>query len=132
MPHKDPEKRKEYRRRYVEQHRAECYGYNRTYKRECFKKDPLLYVRRNLWLKYGITLEEYQMLHDSQKGLCAICDQPETRVIRGKVTRLMVDHDHKTKKNRKLLCGRCNTLLGMAKENVKTLRAAIAYLEDLC
>ncbi|MBA3357418.1 MAG: hypothetical protein H0U18_16060 [Pyrinomonadaceae bacterium] len=43
--------------------------------------------------------------------------------------RLMVDHDHKTWAIRGLLCCRCNSVIGYAKDNPETLRNAISYLE---
>ena len=39
-----------------------------------------------------------------------------------------VDHCHDTKKVRGLLCAKCNTLLGMAKDDVSILQNAITYL----
>ena len=43
--------------------------------------------------------------------------------------RLSVDHCHKTGKIRALLCGQCNTMLGMAQEKKDILQMAIKYLE---
>jgi hypothetical protein len=40
----------------------------------------------------------------------------------------MVDHCHQTKRVRGVLCQHCNTLLGMAKDKIRVLRAAIKYL----
>ena len=42
--------------------------------------------------------------------------------------RLVVDHNHRTGVVRGLLCTHCNCLLGFARENVVTLRAAMAYI----
>lgn len=41
----------------------------------------------------------------------------------------MVDHDHVTGTIRGLLCSKCNTLLGMAKDNIAILENAIKYLK---
>ncbi len=65
----------------------------------------------------------------AQGGVCAICGLPETRVVKGKLNRLAVDHDHTTGRVRGLLCFRCNTCLGRFEDNVELLRAAEAYLE---
>ena len=71
---------------------------------------------------YGLTQAEYDSLVEQQKGLCRICgDKPD---------RLAVDHCHTTKKIRGLLCGLCNRLLGNAKDNPKTLKAALKYLKE--
>jgi hypothetical protein len=78
----------------------------------------------------GLTLAEYQTLHDAQGGLCAACGQLETKAHRnGTVLRLAVDHDHDTGRVRALLCSRCNYTLGYARDDVAVLRQLIAYLE---
>lgn len=74
--------------------------------------------------KFGITtVERDQMLAD-QGGVCAICNIDEAT---GKGW--CVDHCHKTGKIRAILCSHCNTMLGHAKDNPETLRAAAVYLE---
>ncbi len=65
----------------------------------------------------------------AQKGLCAICGKPETLVVRGKVRRLAVDHDHLTGRVRRLLCLGCNTGIGKFQHDPALLRAAADYLE---
>jgi hypothetical protein len=57
--------------------------------------------------KFGITLEQYNKKFEAQKGLCAICGNPEPTN-----KRLAVDHDHETEEVRDLLCSRCNPGLG--------------------
>jgi Recombination endonuclease VII/HNH endonuclease len=78
---------------------------------------------------YGITLTEYAAMHNSQDGKCAICGNPETTMLHGKIRDLSVDHCHKSGKMRQLLCNACNHILGESKENKQTLLAAVAYLE---
>jgi hypothetical protein len=58
-----------------------------------------------------------------QGDVCAICatDKP-TRVG------WVVDHCHSTGRVRGILCGNCNTALGMVKDNPETLLAAVTYL----
>ena len=56
--------------------------------------------------RYGITIEEYDALLESQNFGCAICKMP---CPTGK--RLAVDHDHHTGEIRGLLCYRCNKVL---------------------
>ena len=73
--------------------------------------------------EYGITENDYLEMLENQKGLCAICGQDN----KGK--RLHIDHNHKTKKVRALLCGPCNHGLGLFKENINSLKKAIKYLE---
>lgn len=77
-----------------------------------------------------------------QEHRCAICGVHEDeipvkhggrpRADGSRATRLplVVDHCHTTGRVRKLLCDRCNHLLGHAREDVTILRAAICYLSE--
>ncbi len=56
---------------------------------------------------------------------CDICGAEEPRLKH----RLCVDHDHKTRKVRGILCSTCNRVLGLVKENVTILNRMAAYLE---
>lgn len=79
--------------------------------------------------KFGITTEEYNAMVVAQGNLCAICGRPEKRMMHDKPKRLSVDHCHATGKVRSLLCNQCNSLLGLAEDNVVILNNAIKYLE---
>lgn len=68
---------------------------------------------------YGITPEQYERMVIEQDGKCAICEEKQP---------LLVDHDHRTGKLRKLLCRKCNSLLGMCDDNTDKLQKAAAYL----
>lgn len=57
------------------------------------------YMRR-----YGITVEDFMDMRRAQDLKCAICHEEKD---------LVVDHDHETGKVRGLLCGTCNTRLGI-------------------
>lgn len=71
--------------------------------------------------RYGITLEAYKSyLKRAKVEGCAIC--------RKLCEAYVMDHDHKTGKLRSLICRECNTLIGLAKEDTKTLSEAICYL----
>lgn len=75
--------------------------------------------------KYGIGLAEVEALLKKQKNRCAICRCKEP----GGQGRWHVDHCHKTKKVRGLLCFVCNMMLGQAKDSPAILRWAADYLE---
>jgi hypothetical protein len=77
--------------------------------------------------KFGITLEQYNQMRAEQANLCAICRQPENKVVRHRLYNLAVDHDHETGDVRGLLCADCNLALGRF-STVKRLTAAIEYL----
>jgi hypothetical protein len=81
--------------------------------------------------KHNITFDEYTMMREKQKGLCAICGEKEKRKSRtkGEVCRLVVDHHHASGNIRDLLCHNCNQIIGHSKESIIILKAAIAYLE---
>lgn len=73
-----------------------------------------------LYNKYGIREEEYLELYVEQMGRCAICGIFQDV--------LCLDHNHKTKKNRGLLCKECNFGLGKFDDDLEKILAAAAYL----
>ena len=88
--------------------------------------------KRHSYVKshYGLTKEDYNRLLAQQDGCCAICGESESEINK-KITHykaLSVDHDHKTKQVRGLLCSRCNIGLGNFKDNIKIMARAIQYL----
>lgn len=89
-------------------------------------------VRRKYNLKrlYGLTLEQYEELFETQRGLCAICRKPETITDRRSSSKpnLGVDHCHTTGRVRGLLCRTCNTGIGLLTESPEILHAAVQYL----
>lgn len=94
------------------------------------KDNPDKYRDQELRKHYGITLDEYNQMHEEQNGVCAICGKPEVDVDKrtGKTRRLAVDHHHDSGKVRKLLCARCNQGIGNLKEDPEILRKALEYL----
>jgi hypothetical protein len=80
--------------------------------------------------KYGITLDDYNAMYAKQNGLCYICGKPETVLLDGKVRWLAVDHNHATGEVRKLLCGKCNYVIGMAVDDTDILTKMIDYLKE--
>ncbi len=79
--------------------------------------------------RYGVSPEEYKRKLAEQKGVCAICGNPETTKLRGKVWRLCVDHDHNTGQVRGLLCRDCNTSLGYLQEDTLRIAKMIVYID---
>ncbi len=102
------------------------------YMREYYARSPHVLKRGYLKKHYGITLERYNEIYDSQKGLCAICERPERRIYHktGEPFLLAVDHCHKTGKIRGLLCSYCNHGLGNFEDDTNRLESAIAYLKS--
>jgi len=81
-------------------------------------------VGYNLKKLYGLSIQEYNDMAESQSGKCAICGMKE----KGK--RLAVDHCHTYGKVRGLLCSRCNMALGSLKDSPEILQKAILYLQE--
>lgn len=73
--------------------------------------------------KYGITLLDFNRMNEEQAGKCALCFSfPDTE-------RLFVDHCHETGRVRGLLCRKCNTTLGFARDDADLLRRMANYVE---
>ena len=96
------------------------------YDNKRYKENPNRLREGNLKRKYGISLDDYHKMFESQNGLCAGCNKPQVDFQR----RLAVDHRHSDGKVRGLLCDRCNPILGYANENPYTLRKLAQYIED--
>ena len=72
--------------------------------------------------RYNLEPHEYNKLMKDSNNLCMICKSPPSNKS------LHIDHDHKTKIVRGLLCHGCNTALGLMKDNINILLEAIKYL----
>lgn len=84
-------------------------------------------VRDRLYQKlYGIGVDEYESRLVMQAYKCAICLIHQDSLT----TRLSVDHRHSDGKVRGLLCGPCNTYLGLIQEDTSRLLRMIGYLND--
>jgi len=71
--------------------------------------------------KYNLTKEEAAVYANNRIGECTICKAETFRVV---------DHCHTTGEIRGFICSACNSMLGYAKDNIKTLEAAIKYLKE--
>ena len=92
--------------------------YNNASEHKIYAKNHKLQSR------YGISLEEYNQKITAQDSKCAICG---IELDGGKNTHL--DHDHKTGKNRGVLCVGCNSGLGNFKDSLQALEFACEYLK---
>ena len=86
--------------------------------------------RSSLRSRYGLTIADYERMRDAQGGLCAVCGHAERRTARGgnQPRHLAVDHDHTTGRVRSLLCHDCNTLIGLAEDDLAILITAATYV----
>lgn len=72
---------------------------------------------------YGMTVEEWEILFDSQDRSCAICSTTEF----GK-RRPNVDHCHNSTRVRGILCNKCNQGLGLFNDDPELLKKASKYI----
>ena len=75
---------------------------------------------------YGITLDDFNRMREQQNYCCAVCGVHED--LSG-VKRLAIDHCHTEGHIRGLLCSKCNTGLGLFRDNIDFLSKAIEYLK---
>lgn len=79
-------------------------------------------ARSKLKRKYGLTEAGYETMLRGQNGVCAICAGTQKQ-------RLSVDHCHTTGRVRALLCKKCNSGLGLFRDEVAILEQALTYLK---
>lgn len=114
MSPQDAEKRREYHRKYMAVN-GHKYKQTREYR----------FIQ-----KYGMTETDYDRMFSEQRGVCAICKNPETRKTKsGHISPLVIDHNHKTEEVRALLCHNCNSAFGLVKENITVLQGMIEYAD---
>jgi hypothetical protein len=98
--------------------------------RERYKEDPVklseINRRAKYKAKYGLTVDDYDVLFAKQGGKCALCGIDNTG--RENAKHFAIDHCHDTGVIRGLLCSPCNTALGLMKDNVDTMYNAIGYV----
>ena len=88
--------------------------------------------KREKWLKhkYNLTYAEYEQLHKSQNGKCAICSIDISLIQRDNGhTVACVDHCHKTGTIRGLLCNHCNRAIGLLKDDLNIVYKLEKYLD---
>lgn len=110
-------------------------SYNQSQKkyRENNPEKVLCYRLRNA---YGIDLQEYTRMYEEQGKKCTVCCD---ELVHGLdcmsksdpnwIRRAIVDHCHTTGKVRDLICTRCNTALGLLREDIKIFKGAIKYIK---
>ena len=65
---------------------------------------------------------DYEELLQVQKNRCAICG------VENEISKLAIDHNHKTLEIRGLLCHECNSGIAYFDENTEYLAKAMIYL----
>lgn len=77
--------------------------------------------------RYGLTVEDYNILLAKQNNSCAVC---LSKTSKRPSSRLVVDHDHKTNKVRGILCSNCNVALGLLEDSLELINNLHRYLND--
>jgi hypothetical protein len=119
-----------HRKTYREKNKKDIQERERIRARIDRAQKPDAYRKKNRdWYRmkhYGISAEEVDALFLSQGSRCAICQSPEPTGTRN----WHVDHCHKTKKIRGILCQNCNWCLGYAKEDPEVLERMAFYIRS--
>jgi len=145
----DPEARKAYMREYYAKHpekfktrTSEQRAKNNAARRKRYAESHVVRAKHKAEVKvwrqanpnkrksqqlkrYGITLEQYNAMLESQGGKCAICEYSDDI---GSTMFPVVDHCHAIGEVRGLLCMNCNQGLGKFMDSIQFLQAAIKYL----
>ena len=140
--HDHPESRKATAKKYRESHRQQrsLYARDRYHKNkeqaqernraEHEKRYKSLSPRERraygLRRNYGMTIDQWDTLFESQGKVCAICGKN----VPGGRGHWHTDHDHETKEVRGILCNMCNVMLGHCSDSIARLESAIAYLQN--
>lgn len=98
-----------------------CHGKSESYGA---RYDAEYYYDKSIKNRYGITIENYNLMFKEQNGCCKICGKHQSKLKK----RLYVDHCHTTNKVRGLLCQSCNTFIGFSYDDTKILYKAIEYI----
>jgi hypothetical protein len=91
--------------------------------------------RRQQILSYNISVEKYEEILKNQNNCCPICKNS----LNQEKKYPSIDHDHSCCEGKKscgkcvrgVICNRCNTMLGMAKDDTIVLENAIKYLKGV-
>ncbi len=121
--------RREYQRQWKIKNREHVKKVSREY--HIRNRDRVREISRTLKLKklFGLSRDEYDKLLQKQKGVCAICQKPESDMRNGRIKNFSVDHCHRAGHVRALLCRACNTGLGSFHHSPKLIRKALDYIE---
>lgn len=93
----------------------------RSRKQQKTAKYKIMHKNIKMRTRYGITIEERDIMIKAQNGLCAICFiNPATEI----------DHCHKSKVVRGILCQGCNIGIGFLKDDTNILFSAHEYLRQ--
>lgn len=125
------EKYREYNREYRRKNKDKVKLWGKTYYQKHKKERRRANRGFHLIRRYDLTIEQYDKMFKKQKGVCAICGNPETVKNQYGILSLSVDHNHVTNKNRGLLCWNCNAAIGKLNvdNGLSTIYKVIEYIK---
>lgn len=132
----NPDKVREYRRRYAKTESFRTYQAAwKKAERQWPKREAVLAKGRARYARdrdkiiaakrgggAGLTPKELATLLKRAKGKCAICAKPHKRLV--------IDHDHTTRRVRGVLCIGCNTFVGYLEKRGALLERARKYMKE--
>lgn len=116
---KHREARREKSKKYYQENKEKAKEANRQY----FLKHRDKYPHYSRKYHYSMTQEVFEKMLSDQGNKCAICFDTFTETLKP-----FVDHDHVVERVRQLLCKKCNSFIGLAKEDPTILLSAIQYI----
>lgn len=111
MPYKDPEKRKECKRRWAEENKEKTKQSIIQYRHtEKGKKS----IRINNWRSRGVIHQNFDELYERfiNTEYCELCNVKLSEDKKTTKTTRVLDHDHQTGEFRNIICHSCNTKRG--------------------
>ncbi len=119
------DKRKEIYKKYNKSEKAKK-SHKKSQKKYNNSEKGLYFRQKTNLKKFNMTPEDRNNMVIEQKNRCKICGC----LLDQRKIRSPIDHNHKTKIVRGILCNHCNTLIGLSKDNPYILINAIRYLEN--
>lgn len=109
-----------YGRKWYRENRERSKEHKRQWRKANPEKQALIHRNAGYKKRHGITLATFNEMGAAQNWCCAICGHATHELV--------LDHDHKDGRRRKLLCQSCNLGLGKFNDDPTRLEAAAVYL----
>lgn len=100
---------------------AQCKGCRNKSSR-AYVRTPEQRTKHKLKANYNLTPQAFEYKLEAQSNCCAICQTSFAD------TKPCVDHNHETGKVRDLLCGKCNSGIGLLRDDPRICQEAARYL----
>lgn len=104
-------------------------------KKKCGSEEQAVEYRREISFRhktkrYGITSDEARSMLSGQDSKCSICSCEISFYSESRNTQACFDHNHTTGRLRGLLCSRCNSAMGLLRDDTNIAHKLIEYLEN--